>query len=152
MPPAIKAALTQGATLGHSLHVALVLCGEHPLCFCTRCGAYSEYAPRELAETCRNRLSRGAQDKLRRIAKHMRPQSKAGLGPIWRVAHLPEIRSAPPASAGGRSDAVLGTLDSADGGDDGFDEWVRGQVEAEDRGHDDPRASGTNHEDSDGIS
>ena len=141
MPPAIKAALTQGAQLGHSLHVALVLCDEHPLYFCTLCGAYSEYAPRKLAEPCRNRLNRGAQDKLRRIAKHIHPHSKAGLGPIWRVAYFPEVRSAPSPGAGRRSDAVLGALDAADGGDDGFAEWARGQAEAEGHECNETRAS-----------
>ena len=135
-PPAINAAITQGEKQGHSVHVAIVLHDEHPLYFCTRCGAYGEYAPRKLAEPCRRTPNRGAQDKLRRIAKHEHPHTKAQLGPIWRVTHV--ARADPPAQGHGTAKCGIaaispwpaaGSLVAADAYDEGFGEWVRQQAE-----------------------
>ena len=135
-PPAIKAAIEQGERQGHSVHVAIVLHDEHPVYVCTLCGAYGEYAPRKLAEPCRRKPNRGAQDKLRRIAKHVHPHTKALLGPIWRVTHVP----APAAITRGHGAAstcdggpcprrALDSLAAAEDYDDEFEEWVRQQAE-----------------------
>ena len=88
---------------------------------------------------CSNKLKRGAQDKLRRIAKHKHPHTKACLGPIWRVTNLPEVTPVPATAV--RVGGVPGAFDSAEGGDDGFDEWVRERAEDEDHDYSVTRAS-----------
>ena len=106
---------------------------------CTKRGAYGVYALRKLAVPRRSALSRSARDKLRRIAKHGHPHSKASLGPAWRVIHLPDADEiTDPATrtriARGADSAVATCAFDGAEVDADFEAWMRQQAEDDDDG------------------
>ena len=91
---------------------------------------------KEAGRTLPQEPNRGAQDKLRRIAKHVHPHTKALLGPMWRATHVPALAAitqdqsaASPCDRGPSPSRALDSLVAAEDYDDEFEEWVRQQAE-----------------------